>query len=149
MNWIIPTYKRPHIILSHTLKLLERLEIPQKDIFIVVGCDDENDFNEYFYPINDLYPSINILVGDNSNCLASQLNFIRNELLEEIEQNEQNGIERAKRLEGILIKLIDNSKISEMKLTDLDGSVKLLLHYLAEEKAKNKEQLLKKIKEWC
>ena len=57
--------------------------------------------------------------------------------------------ERFKREESILIKLIDNSKNSEMKLTDLNGSVKLLLHYLAEEKAKNKEQLLKKIKEWC
>ena len=38
---------------------------------------------------------------------------------------------------------------NELKLTDLDGSVKLLLHYLAEEKAKNKEQILKKIKDWC
>ena len=81
--------------------------------------------------------------------IHKQESFIRNELLEEIEQNEQNGIERAKRLEGILIKLIDNAKQNDMKLTDLNGSVKLLLHYLAEEKAKNKEQLLKKIKEWC
>ncbi len=71
-----------------------------------------------------------------------QNKFIQDELMEEID-------ERFKREESILIKLIDNSKISEMKLTDLNGSVKLLLHYLAEEKAKNKEQLLKKIKEWC
>tara|TARA_Y100001972_G_scaffold127034_1_gene182606 strand:+ start:2391 stop:3245 length:855 start_codon:yes stop_codon:yes gene_type:complete len=83
MNFIIPTYKRSHTILSHTLKLLERLNIPQKDIFVVVGCDDENDYNEYFYPINELYPSINILVGDNSNYKASQSNFIRTELLED------------------------------------------------------------------
>tara|TARA_Y100001938_G_C8025112_1_gene397561 strand:- start:761 stop:1054 length:294 start_codon:yes stop_codon:yes gene_type:complete len=71
-----------------------------------------------------------------------QNKFIQDELMEEID-------ERFKREESILIKLIDNSKNSEMKLTDLNGSVKLLLHYLAEEKAKNKEQLLKKIKEWC
>tara|TARA_R100001594_G_scaffold133400_1_gene174085 strand:+ start:845 stop:1138 length:294 start_codon:yes stop_codon:yes gene_type:complete len=71
-----------------------------------------------------------------------QNKFIQDELMEEID-------ERFKREESILIKLIDNSKVSEMKLTDLNGSVKLLLHYLAEEKAKNKEQLLKKIKEWC
>ena len=71
-----------------------------------------------------------------------QNKFIQDELMEEID-------ERFKREESILIKLIDNSKVSEKKLTDLNGSVKLLLHYLAEEKAKNKEQLLKKIKEWC
>ena len=57
--------------------------------------------------------------------------------------------ERFKRLEGIVIKLIDNAKQNELKLTDLDGSVKLLLHYLAEEKAKNKEQLLKKLRDIC
>jgi len=79
--------------------------------------------------------------------IHKQEKFIRGELLEEIEQNEHNNIERNKRLESILIKLIDNSKGSEIKLTDLDGSVKLLLHYLAEEKAQNKEQLLKKIKD--
>ena len=71
-----------------------------------------------------------------------QNKFIQDELMEELD-------ERFKRLEGIVIKLIDNSKISEMKLTDLDGSVKLLLHYLAEEKAKNKEQLLKKLRDIC
>ncbi len=71
-----------------------------------------------------------------------QNQFIQNELMEELD-------ERFKRLEGIVIKLIDNAKQNEIKLTDLNGSVKLLLHYLAEEKAKNKEQLLKKIKEWC
>lgn len=71
-----------------------------------------------------------------------QNQFIQNELMEELD-------ERFKRLEGIVIKLIDNAKGNEIKLTDLNGSVKLLLHYLAEEKAKNKEQLLKKIKEWC
>ena len=71
-----------------------------------------------------------------------QNKFIQDELMEELD-------ERFKRLEGIVIKLIDNAKQNEIKLTDLDGSVKLLLHYLAEEKAKNKEQLQKKIKEWC
>mgnify|MGYP003657430570 CR=1 len=71
-----------------------------------------------------------------------QNQFIQNELMEELD-------ERFKRLEGIVIKLIDNAKQNELKLTDLDGSVKLLLHYLAEEKAKNKEQILKKIKDWC
>ena len=71
-----------------------------------------------------------------------QNQFIQNELMDELD-------ERFKRLEGIVIKLIDNAKQNEIKLTDLNGSVKLLLHYLAEEKAKNKEQLLKKIKEWC
>ena len=71
-----------------------------------------------------------------------QNKFIQDELMEELD-------ERFKRLEGIVIKLIDNSKTSEIKLTDLDGSVKLLLHYLAEEKAKNKEQLLKKLRDIC
>ena len=71
-----------------------------------------------------------------------QNKFIQDELMEELDES-------FKRLEGIVIKLIDNAKQNEIKLTDLDGSVKLLLHYLAEEKAKNKEQLLKKIKEWC
>ena len=71
-----------------------------------------------------------------------QNQFIQNELMEELD-------ERFKRLEGIVIKLNDNAKQNELKLTDLDGSVKLLLHYLAEEKAKNKEQILKKIKDWC
>ena len=74
--------------------------------------------------------------------IHKQNKFIQDELMEELD-------ERFKRLEGIVIKLIDNAKQNEIKLTDLDGSVKLLLHYLAEEKAKNKQQLLKKIKEWC
>ena len=86
-----------------------------------------------------------------------QNQFIQNELMEESPNNTVkllNNImeeldERFKRLEGIVIKLIDNAKQNELKLTDLDGSVKLLLHYLAEEKAKNKEQILKKIKDWC
>ena len=71
-----------------------------------------------------------------------QNKFIQDELMEELD-------ERFKRLEGIVIKLIDNAKQNELKLTDLDGSVKLLLHYLAEEKAKNKERLLKKLKDIC
>ena len=71
-----------------------------------------------------------------------QNSFIQDELMEELD-------ERFKRLEGIVVKLIDNAKQNELKLTDLDGSVKLLLHYLAEEKAKNKERLLKKLKEYC
>ena len=71
-----------------------------------------------------------------------QNKFIQDELMEELD-------ERFKRLEGIVIKLIDNAKQNELKLTDLDGSVKLLLHYLAEEKAKNKEQLLKKLRDIC
>ena len=71
-----------------------------------------------------------------------QNQFIQNELMEELD-------ERFKRLEGIVVKLIDNAKQNELKLTDLDGSVKLLLHYLAEEKAKNKERILKKLKEYC
>ena len=71
-----------------------------------------------------------------------QNKFIQDELIEELD-------ERFKRLEGIVIKLIDNAKQNELKLTDLDGSVKLLLHYLAEEKAKNKERLLKKLRDIC
>ena len=71
-----------------------------------------------------------------------QNKFIQDELMEELD-------ERFKRLEGIVIKLIDNAKQNEMKLTDLDGSIKLLIHYLAEEKAKNKQQLLKKIRDIC
>lgn len=71
-----------------------------------------------------------------------QNKFIQDELMEELD-------ERFKRLEGIVIKLIDNAKQNELKLTDLDGSVKLLLHYLAEEKAKNKERLLKKLRDIC
>ena len=70
-----------------------------------------------------------------------QNKFIQDELMEELD-------ERFKRLEGIVIKLIDNAKTNEMKLTDLDGSVKLLIHYLAEEKAKQKTELLKKIKDF-
>jgi hypothetical protein len=81
---VIPTYKRSHLIISRTLNLLERLEYPQENIFVVVGCfeDQEFDYWDYFNSITELYPDVNILVGDNSNAKASQLNFIRNELLE-------------------------------------------------------------------
>jgi len=78
----IPTYKRSHLIISRTLNLLERLEYNQTDIFVVVGCDNEEDYWDYHNAITELYPNVNILVGDNWDALASQLNFIRNELLE-------------------------------------------------------------------
>ncbi len=80
----IPTYKRSHLIISRTLSLLERLEYNQTDIFVVVGCyeDQEFDYWDYYNSITEIYPNVNILVGDNSNAKASQLNFIRNELLE-------------------------------------------------------------------
>ena len=79
---IIPTYQRSNIILSKTLNFLERIQYPQNNIFVVVGCNEENEFWDYYNSINCLYPSVNILVGDNSNYKASQINFIRNELLE-------------------------------------------------------------------
>lgn len=78
----IPTYKRSHLIISRTLNLLERLEYNQTDIFVVVGCDNEEDYWDYYNSITEIYPNVNILVGDNWDALASQLNFIRNELLE-------------------------------------------------------------------
>ena len=80
----IPTYKRSHLIISRTLNLLERLEYNQNDIFVVVGCyeDQEFDYWDYYNAITEIYPDVNILVGDNCDAKASQLNFIRRELLE-------------------------------------------------------------------
>tara|TARA_R110002020_G_scaffold115052_4_gene264661 strand:- start:69 stop:932 length:864 start_codon:yes stop_codon:yes gene_type:complete len=80
---VIPTYKRSHLIISRTLNLLARLEYPQNNIFVVVGCNEEMDYWDYHNAITELYPNVNLLVGDNSDALASQLNFIRNELLED------------------------------------------------------------------
>ena len=80
---IIPSYQRSNIILSKTLNFLKRIQYPENNIFVVVGCNEENQFWDYFNSINYLYPSVNILVGDNSNYKASQINFIRNELLED------------------------------------------------------------------
>lgn len=80
---IIPSYQRSNIILSKTLNFLKRIQYPENNIFVVVGCNEENEFWDYYNSITNLYPDVNILVGDNSNYLASQLNFIRNELLED------------------------------------------------------------------
>ena len=80
---VIPTYKRAHIIITKTLNLLERLKYPQSDIFVVVGANNEDEFNEYLDVISSMYPDVNIILGDNSNGKASQLNFIRTELLED------------------------------------------------------------------
>ena len=79
----IPTYKRSHIIISKTLNLLNRLEYPQENIFVVVGIDKEQDYWDYYDSITELYPNVNIIVGDNCEALASQLNYIRNEVLED------------------------------------------------------------------
>ena len=114
MDYFIPTYKRPHIILSHTLELLHRLKVPQENIFVVVGCDNEDDFYEYFFPINELYPNVNVLVGDNSNYKASQLNFIRQELLYE----RQLACIMDDDIEDILIKV--NNKLQSINIDEFD-----------------------------
>tara|TARA_R110002020_G_scaffold7745_1_gene32165 strand:- start:105 stop:974 length:870 start_codon:yes stop_codon:yes gene_type:complete len=77
---IIPSYQRSHIIISKTLNLLERLCYSQKDIFVVVE-DNEDVYNEYYDVISSMYPRVNVLVGDNSNGQASQINFIKTEIL--------------------------------------------------------------------
>ena len=79
----ILTYQRSHIILSKTLKVLDSLNYPQENIFIMVGINTEKDYWDYYDVINPIYPNINILVGDNSNSLASQLSYIRTEMLDD------------------------------------------------------------------
>jgi len=79
---VIPTYQRPHVLLSNTLAFLNRIKYNQSNIFVVVG-GTEGEYNEYLDVITSIYPNINVLIGDNSNAKASQLNFIKSELLEE------------------------------------------------------------------
>jgi len=79
---VIPSYQRPHVLLSNTLAFLNRIKYNQSDIFVVVG-GTEGEYNEYLDVITSIYPNINVLIGDNSNAKASQLNFIKSELLEE------------------------------------------------------------------
>ena len=83
IDLFIPTYKRSHIILSKTLMVLASVNYPQENIFIVVGIDSEKDYWDYYDVINPIYPNINILVGDNCDAKASQLNHIRNDILED------------------------------------------------------------------
>jgi GT2 family glycosyltransferase len=73
---IIPTYQRPHVLLSNTLAFLNRIKYNQSDIFVVVGGTEE-EYNEYLDVITSIYPNINVIVGDNWDALASQLNFIK------------------------------------------------------------------------
>ena len=79
---VIPTYQRPHVLLSNTLAFLNRIKYNQSNIFVVVG-GTEGEYNEYLDVITSIYPNINVLIGDNWDALASQLNFIKSELLEE------------------------------------------------------------------
>ena len=79
---VIPTYQRPHVLLSNTLAFLNRIKYNQSNIFVVVG-GTEGEYNEYLDVITSIYPNINVLIGDNWDAKASQLNFIKSELLEE------------------------------------------------------------------
>ena len=79
---VIPSYQRPHVLLSNTLAFLNRIKYNQSDIFVVVG-GTEGEYNEYLDVITSIYPNINVLIGDNWDAKASQLNFIKSELLEE------------------------------------------------------------------
>ena len=63
--------------------------------------------------------------------IHKQESFIRNELLEEIEQNEQNGIERAKRLEGIVIGLINSQKEMQLDIKESKTSYRAIVEILA------------------
>ena len=119
LNIAIPTYQRSNIILCKTLHLLERLKVPRQNIFVVVGADkDEDMFNDYFDNINSMYEGVNIIIGDNSNALASQLNFIRNELFEE----NQLGLILDDDLDDILVR-IDDKTLRPITAEEFDNAI--------------------------
>jgi hypothetical protein len=119
LNIAIPTYQRSNIILCKTLFLLERLKVPRKNIFVVVGCNDDEDmFNDYFDNINSMYPGVNVIVGDNCDALASQLNFIRTELFED----KQLGLILDDDLDDILVR-VDEKTLRPITAEEFDTAI--------------------------
>jgi hypothetical protein len=119
LNIAIPTYQRSNIILCKTLHLLERLKVPRKNIFVVVGCDDDEDmFNDYYDNINSMYEGVNVIVGDNTNCKASQLNFIRTELFED----KQLGLILDDDIEDIMVRT-DGSTLRPITSEEFDTTI--------------------------
>ena len=119
LNIAIPTYQRSNIILCKTLHLLERLKVPRKNIFVVVGADNDEDmFNDYYDNISSMYEGVNIIVGDNSNCKASQLNFIRTELFEE----KQLGLILDDDLDDILVR-VDEKTLRPITAEEFDTTI--------------------------
>ena len=119
LNIAIPTYQRSNIILCKTLHLLERLKVPRKNIFVVVGADkDEDMFNDYYDNINSMYEGVNVIVGNNTNCKASQLNFIRTELFEE----KQLGLILDDDIEDILVR-VDEKTLRPITAEEFDTTI--------------------------
>ena len=56
-------------------------------------------------------------------------------------------ITRIDELRGILIKLIDQQKLMQMNLVSLESNIKTLVEFLIEERDKEKERLINKLKE--
>lgn len=72
IKYAIPSYKRPLIIKTHTLAMLERYKIPKKQIYIFVASQEE--YNDYKNSIND--NEYKLIIGEFG--LDKQRNFITN-----------------------------------------------------------------------
>ena len=69
VKYVIPSYNRANIIKTHTLKLLEKYNIPKKQIYIFVS--DSKQYDDYK---NSLGNDYNIIIGKLG--LHNQRNFI-------------------------------------------------------------------------
>ena len=71
VKYVIPSYNRSNIIKTHTLKILEKYNIPKKQIYIFVS--DNKQYDDYKNSLGDDY---NIIIGKLG--LHNQRNFITN-----------------------------------------------------------------------
>ena len=68
---VIPSYKRPQLIKTHTLKVLENYKISLKKIFIFVA--NKTEYKDYYESLDKKYHK-NIIIGKRG--LKNQRNFI-------------------------------------------------------------------------
>jgi hypothetical protein len=117
----IPTYKRSNEILCKTLHLLDRFQVPKKNIFVVVGDDNGGVmFNDYYDKINSMYQGVNVIVGDNSMNKATQLNFIRQKIFEK----NQLGLILDDDIEDILVR-VDEKTLRPITSEEFDNTIRV------------------------
>jgi hypothetical protein len=103
IKYTIPSYKRPLIIKTHTLAMLERYKIPKKQIYIFVANQEE--YNDYNNSIND--GEYKLIIGEMG--LDKQRNFITNYFKEgQYIVNIDDDVKKIMILEHDKLKEVDN-----------------------------------------
>lgn len=103
IKYAIPSYKRPLIIKTHTLAMLERYKIPKKQIYIFVASQEE--YNDYKNSIND--NEYKLIIGELG--LDKQRNFITNYFKEgQLLLNIDDDVKKIIILEDDKLKEVDN-----------------------------------------